>query len=181
MSSESAQWQVCNSCKQTIEFSQTYWICNVSTCNRKPTNMVFCKVACWDAHVPLMRHRDAWAVEKRAPSKLQWAQEQAAEQENQNQRQRRRRIAPPANLAHSRAEGESVPLDILIVASKLKAYIRARSGMNTSSDVMAELSNRVRDLCNEAIRNAAMDERKTVLDRDIPKLIRRGSDSYGYD
>jgi len=98
-----------------------------------------------------------------------------------NQRQRRRRIVPPANLAHSRAEGESVPLDILIVASKLKAYIRARSGMNTSGDVMAVLSDRVRDLCNEAIRNAAMDERKTVLGRDIPELIRRGSDSYGYD
>jgi histone H3/H4 len=129
-----------------------------------------------------MRHRDAWAVEKRAPSKLQWAEEQADEQaRGQGERTRRRRLAPPANIRPQQTDGQSASNEILIVASKLKAYIKARSGMNTSASVLDDLSDRVRDLCNEAIRNAAMAERRTVLDRDIPQLVRRGSDSYGYD
>jgi histone H3/H4 len=32
------------------------------------------------------------------------------------------------------------------------------------------LSDHVRALCKEAIRNAAKDGRKTILDRDIPSL-----------
>ncbi len=55
------------------------------------------------------------------------------------------------------------------MASRLKAYIDARSGMNTSDRVLPHLSDIVRRVCDEAIRNAARDERKTVLDRDIPK------------
>lgn len=59
--------------------------------------------------------------------------------------------------------------DILVVASKLKKYIRARSGMNTSDAVMAVLSDHLRAICNEAIRNAGKDGRKTVLERDVPR------------
>ena len=60
-----------------------------------------------------------------------------------------------------------LPRDVLIVVSKLKAYIRARSGMNTSDGAMDVLSDIVRELCDGAIQKAAADGRKTVLDRDF--------------
>ena len=57
--------------------------------------------------------------------------------------------------------------EILIVASKLKNYIRSKSGMNTSSTVIEALSAKVRQLCDQAIENAKQDGRKTVMDRDF--------------
>ena len=62
--------------------------------------------------------------------------------------------------------------DVLIVVSKLKKYIKDRSGFNTSDGIMDALSDHLRAICDEAIRAAARDERKTVLDRDVPKLRR---------
>jgi len=75
----------------------------------------------------------------------------------------RRRIAPAA-----RDDDDDLPRDILIVASKLKKYVKARSGMNTSDSCMAVLSEHVRKLCDQAIRTAAENERKTIMDRDFP-------------
>ncbi|HEY4732183.1 MAG TPA: hypothetical protein VIH66_02950 [Gammaproteobacteria bacterium] len=57
--------------------------------------------------------------------------------------------------------------EILVVASKLKNYIREKSGMNTSASVLGVLSERVRQLCDQAIENARNDGRKTVKDRDF--------------
>lgn len=57
--------------------------------------------------------------------------------------------------------------EILVVASKVKNHIRTRSGMNTSSAVMAVLSERVRRLCDQAIERARSEGRKTVMDRDF--------------
>jgi histone H3/H4 len=57
--------------------------------------------------------------------------------------------------------------EVLIVASKLKNYIRAKSGMNTSASVLSVLSGKVRQLCDQAIENARADGRKTVKDRDF--------------
>ncbi len=57
--------------------------------------------------------------------------------------------------------------DVLVVASKLKAYIREKSGMNTSSAVISVLSDRIRKMCDEAIEKATQDKRKTVMDRDF--------------
>ena len=57
--------------------------------------------------------------------------------------------------------------ETLIVASKLKNYIRTASGMNTSSAVIDVLSDRVRALCDQAIESARRDGRKTVMDRDF--------------
>ena len=53
------------------------------------------------------------------------------------------------------------------MVSKLKAYVRARSGMNTSDAVMEVLSDRLRRLCDEAIRSAQRDGRRTVMERDF--------------
>ena len=63
----SSFWRRCSSCKREIAFERPYWICSVSTCNRKRTAMAFCTVACWDAPVPMMNHRECWAEERRAP------------------------------------------------------------------------------------------------------------------
>jgi len=57
--------------------------------------------------------------------------------------------------------------EILVVASKLKNYIRSKSDMNTSASVMAVVSSRVREMCDKAIENARADKRKTVKDRDF--------------
>jgi histone H3/H4 len=62
--------------------------------------------------------------------------------------------------------------EVLIVVSKMKKYIRDRSGMNTSDAVAEALGDHVRSICDDAIRNAARDGRKTVLDRDVPKARR---------
>ena len=69
-------WKRCSTCKKEIPFVATYWVCNVSTCNRARTALAFCSVNCWDAHVPMLRHRDAWAEEARAPTEAEWARQQ---------------------------------------------------------------------------------------------------------
>ncbi len=143
-------WRRCSSCKTEIGFGRPYWTCSVTTCNRKGTDFVFCSLDCWEAHVPTLRHRDAWAEEKCTP------EAGAASSPNASHAA----ATPSPNRART-------PRDILIVASKLKAYIRARSGMNTSESVLAELSERVRDLCDDAIGRAREDGRKTLMDRDF--------------
>jgi hypothetical protein len=57
--------------------------------------------------------------------------------------------------------------EVLVVASKVKSYIKAQGDMKTSSAVLAVLSDRIRSLCKQAIDNARNDGRKTVLDRDF--------------
>jgi len=173
-------WLKCTACKNPIPYNATHWVCSVSTCNRKNTAYVFCTVSCWDSHVADLRHRDAWAVEARAPSKEAWARELAA-----NPPAPAPAPAPPAAAPVRRVVGDASPTtaaaveglklsdatdkDVLIVVSKLKKYIKDRSGFNTSDGIMDALSEHVRAICDEAIRAAARDERKTVLDRDIPK------------
>ena len=77
---------------------------------------------------------------------------------------------PPSLTAPTLAAADDT--DILIVVSKLKKYIRDRSGMNTADAVADMLSDHVRAICDDAIRTAATDGRKTVLDRDVPKVRR---------
>jgi histone H3/H4 len=58
--------------------------------------------------------------------------------------------------------------EVLVVASKTKDYIRSASGgMNTSAAVMKVLSDKVRELCNQAIARAKDDKRKTVMEKDF--------------
>jgi hypothetical protein len=73
-----------------------------------------------------------------------------------------------AAAQEERAESET---DVLIVVSKLKKYVRDRSGMNTSDGVVQVLSDHVCALCREAIRQAGQDGRRTVLDRDFTKVL----------
>ena len=142
-------WKSCSSCKKAIGLNTLYWTCNVSTCNRIRTGLVFCSVECWDAHVPLYNHRESWALENRSPK--QFESENVENEENEKE--------------HTMSEGTEK--EILVVASKLKNYIRAKSGMNTSGAVIDVLSDKVRELCDQAVENAKRDGRKTVMDRDF--------------
>lgn len=74
-------WKKCNICKKQIFFRTKYYVCNVSTCNRKRTGLIFCSVSCWDAHLPIVRHRESWAEERRAPSVEEWKKILAGEME----------------------------------------------------------------------------------------------------
>ena len=160
--SDPTQWRRCSACKNPIAVGSKYWVCNVSTCNRKRTGLAFCSVTCWEVHLPGANHRESWAVERIAPAEPEPAT-RTADTAADKAGSRRLVREMPAPSIESDATGE-----ILIIASRLKAYIRARSGFNTSDSVLAPLSGIVRRVCDTAIANATRDERKTVLDRDIP-------------
>ena len=57
--------------------------------------------------------------------------------------------------------------EVLVITSKVKAYIKSKGGLNTSATAVQALSDKVREICNNAIENAKNDKRKTVKDRDI--------------
>ena len=57
--------------------------------------------------------------------------------------------------------------EVLVVVSKVKNYIRAKSEMNTAGNVSPKLSVILRSLCDQAIERAKSDGRKTVMDRDF--------------
>ena len=155
-------WRPCNACKEPIELGAVYWVCSVSTCNRKRTGMAFCGVDCWEIHLPVANHREAWAVEKTAPQTRETEPPAASGGAERAPQRRVVRSQPEA------APKSSADQAVLIIASRLKDYVRARSGMNTSDRVLDPLSDIVRRVCDEAIANARADGRKTVLDRDIP-------------
>ena len=161
-------WKKCSTCKKPISFGQKYFVCSVSTCSGLRTGYSFCSISCFESHLPGARHRDAGAIEKTAPLTA----------EPQEAAPHPRRIIPNQSTvaastsqpqAQSKSSSSNVPHDILIVASKLKDYIRAKSEMNTSANVMDILSDIVRMRADEAIENARREGRKTVLDRDFKK------------
>jgi histone H3/H4 len=130
--------------------------------------LTFCSVPCFQAHVPTLRHRDAWAEQQTAPTEHQWAQQQ--EQERQAERAQAQTVENSRTHAVTKEPRMSneVPKEVLVVVSKVKAYIRASSGMNTSDAVTEALSELVRGACEQAVAKAKADGRKTVMARDIP-------------
>ena len=166
-------WKRCSVCKKDILHEGKYYVCSVSTCNRKRTGLVFCSVDCWDCHLPDARHRgDAGAIEEKAPSREQAAREHREDhltlQTAREERAPRRMIVQQEAVPC--ASNEPLPTDILVVASKVKKYIRDRSGMNTSTSTMEALTRCVIALCEKGMEKAAQAERMTVMDRDIPLL-----------
>jgi len=161
--SESTTWRRCSACKNPIALGAIHQVCSVSTCNRPRTGLVFCSVTCWEVHLPDANHREAWAVERRAPLTREPDSSAAAPSGPQ------RRIVRP--LGSTPAAAAPAPAEVLIVASRLKDYIRVKSGgYNTSDRVLEPLSDIVRRVCDQAIENARRDGRMTVLDRDIPEV-----------
>jgi hypothetical protein len=166
-------WKRCSACKRPIPFGTTYYVCSVSTCNRKRTALRFCSVSCWEVHLPVARHREAWAEEREAPSAAEAARESAggsaAAREPRRILARPAPATPDASPSRAPADGAAPPREVLVVASRLKEYVRAVSEMNTSDRVLGPLSDIVREVADRAIENARRDGRKTVLDRDVPK------------
>jgi hypothetical protein len=185
------QWRRCSACKSPILLNADYWVCSVSTCNRNRTGLAFCTVSCWEVHLPVANHREAWAVEKTAPSSGSYI-----EDTNRQSAKARRATTPrasspgssrPALEPVSRSAGAREPRrivpkappaarqidameqEILVVVSRMKDYIRWKSGLNTSDRAAVPLSEIIRKACDEAIRTAERDGRRTVLDRDVPK------------
>ena len=146
-------WRRCSSCKNNILTSQLYYVCSVSTCQGKSTNYVFCSIPCWDAHVPIERHRpeSAGAIERRAPTTPDSLSE-----------------GPKKILPVSHHSGKVAEDEVLVVVTKVRKYIADRAGMNTSAGVYDILTNRVKHLCDLAIEEARTQGRKTVMDRDFP-------------
>lgn len=162
-------WKVCSICKKELPFGSQYYLCSVSTCQRKRTGLYFCSPACFEAHLPMMRHRDAWAELTKAPTRAQAEAEALAEREETepvDNNDPKRRIVTPAVSADAND-------DVLVVVSKLKKFVREQSGMNTSDSVVSVLSRHLRDLSVQALRVAAADSRKTVMDRDFEVVLKK--------
>lgn len=184
--SEPEFFRLCTTCKKPIGFAVDYLQCSVSTCNRHKLAQYFCSLPCWDAHLPEARHRDAWAEPVKAPTREAFQKEQqeeqgrdarSAEREAKNADREARGGARESTMSDdaekrrrvvgAAAAQEALPQDVLVVVSKLKAYVKARSGMNTSDAVVDVLSAKIRRLCDAAIDVAQADGRKTILDRDF--------------
>jgi hypothetical protein len=176
--SDAAVWRRCSACKKPIALGAPYFACNVSTCNRKRTALAFCSVSCWEVHLPSANHREAWAVERTAPrtpdpeaSAPAGAASGAAGSASgggasggaSGGRRRLVRATAPS------APQPGAPEEVLIIASRLKHYVRATSGFNTSDGVLEPLSEIVRRVCDEAVRNARREGRRTILERDVPR------------
>lgn len=115
----------------------------------------------------MMRHRDAWAEKTRAPTREEYLAELAEEEkaaEMSEEADKARRIVGLSD--------DGLPKDVLVVVSKLKAYVKARSGMSTSDGAIDVLSAHLRKLCDEAIRHAGTAGRKTVMDRDFEAILK---------
>jgi hypothetical protein len=148
---EMTYWRKCGSCKKEIGFNTIYQICSVSSCSKH----AFCSVNCWDLHNPIMNHKSSWAEEKRSPNKSDAVSEAS-------EAPRRVIVTPKQTISEAHDTHE-----ILIVASKLKQYIKDKYDMNTAASVMDVLSNNVRRMTDRAAEKARSEGRKTIMDRDF--------------
>lgn len=148
-------WRKCASCGKEINFGGIYQACSVSSCRK----FSYCSVDCWDLHLSIANHKSAWAEEERAPQKA-----------DAEARPRRRIVASSSGgekQSFVAAKSGDIPKDVLIVASKLKNYVKAKHGLNTSGNVMDALSDIVRYHVDKAVDNARNEGRKTLMDRDF--------------
>lgn len=151
-----AEWRKCGVCKKSIFLNTTYQKCSISSCKK----FAYCSVDCWSIHDSVMGHKSAYAEEERAPQTL----------ETNSSDQPRRRIVTSSSSSTENLSSSDLPIDTLIVVSKLKAYVKAKGGMNTSGDVADELSKFVRLLVNEALDEARKEGRKTLMARDFANI-----------
>lgn len=63
--------------------------------------------------------------------------------------------------------GEPNVEESLVVASKVKKYIKESAELSTSSQAAEQLSCRIQKICDESAKKAMDDKRKTVMDRDF--------------
>lgn len=189
-------WKRCSTCRGPIDFGSIYYVCSVSTCNRARVTYRFCTVECWEEHLPLMRHREAWAVEETAPTREAWEGGETSASSSPpdgptseiskvdvtpgtatppvvaaSPDAPRRRIR--VGSAPKSAAAPEPPGEVLVVVSRFKNYVKERFGMNTSDGVVDALSDHLRVVTRRAAENARADGRKTVMDRDFEFLRKR--------
>lgn len=159
-------WKKCSNCKTGLKFGEPYQVCSIASCNHPRSGLQFCTTSCWSAHVPIYRHKDAWAIEKVAPTEAEWARQSAASDESPIATPQRRIIVPSV-AGTATASSQQVEKEVLVVVSKLKSYISQSADMNTSADVIEKLSDLLRRACDSAVKNARTAGRKTVMARDF--------------
>ncbi len=160
MDENQSYWRKCIVCKKPINFSTKYYKCSVTSCDKKRSPAQFCSVECWDVHRSIMSHKSAWAEEFHSPSKAEWLASKAN--------------GPKVRIVSAKKES-SAPMgsndvnteDVLVVVSKLKAFVKESSGLSTSADVIPVLSDLLREACSKAAQNAHRDGRKTLMARDF--------------
>lgn len=165
-------WKPCSTCKKPIPHGGRWFKCSVSTCNSGRFQLAFCSVTCWDAHSPAMNHRsNVWAIEERVPA-AESAPAMAASTLTITPRSaglthspKPQPESPERRLVRAPTEARE-PEEVLIIASRLKDYVREQSEFNTSADVFDALSDIVRDATRDAIAHARSEGRKTVMARD---------------
>lgn len=164
-------WRRCSSCKTEISFNTPYYVCSVSTCRQKRTDYVFCKLECWDRHIPVERHRsdNVSAIEKTAPKPGEGSPRRVVVTASGSTPQSFH--AKESSSKKDSGGSSSMEGQVLVVASKVKKYINDTSRMNTSASTMDALSTCIRKICDKAILNAQADGRKTVMDRDVPHIL----------
>lgn len=163
--SEITFWKRCSSCKKGIPFHSDYLICSVSTCQHKKTGLVFCNLACWDAHLGFANHRHAEALELLSPTKETFEQEVKAEMPGSEPSEPKRKIitTPTSILTASKP----MKVETLVVVSKVKDFIKNQSEFNTSQCAIDALTQKVAQECQKAIDHAKSQGRKTVMGRDF--------------
>ena len=100
-----------------------------------------------------MNHKSAGAEDATAPTTLD------------EQEKPKRYIVTPSQTNSS--QPDSTPREILIVASKLKDYVKTKHDLNTSANVMEKLTLVVMRAADEAAQKAKSEGRKTLMDRDF--------------
>lgn len=182
MESNEIYFKKCSVCKKPIPFKSKYFVCSVSSCNGLRTGLFFCSLACFEQHLPGARHRDAGAIEKTAPNSGPTPNEITKSSTTSTQtftsaseaalKDGPQRYIPQSqknsvNQSGSNVSSSKVPREVLVIASRLKEYITAKSEFNTSASVMDVLSDYIREACDRAIDEARAEGRKTVFDRDF--------------
>ena len=142
----SQAWRKCSICKKDIHFGAVYQQCSVSTCKKN----AYCSVDCWEIHVPVLNHKSSFAEESRAPRSNGGG----------------KRIVV-SSASKKKENVGSYSKEILIVASKLKQYVKDKHDLNTSAGVMNKLSDIVRMSVDDAVDKARAEGRKTLMDRDF--------------
>lgn len=142
-------WRKCGSCKKEIQYNSTYQVCGASSCQK----FAYCTVDCWSLHDSIMNHKNGWCEDRISPKK---------EQEGV-----RRLVIPQKVTTQTTQTSNALENEILIVASKLKQYIKDKHDLSTSADVMDVLSTKVRRLTDQAALKAKSEGRKTLMDRDF--------------
>ena len=71
------------------------------------------------------------------------------------------------NIQNDASDGAPSENEMLVVVSQLKHWIQSQSQMTISLPALHFISNKIRQLCNQAITRARQGNRKTVMDRDF--------------